>query len=44
MTAKSFKTKSHFLCMLFEVLTKCSTLREIGKNIVFWAASSLIAV
>lgn len=32
---KHFKTKHHLLCMMFGVLTKCSTLREICKNILF---------
>jgi hypothetical protein len=32
---KKFKTKDHLLCMMFGVLTKCSTLREICKNILF---------
>jgi hypothetical protein len=32
---KRFKTKDHLLCMMFGVLTKCSTLREICKNILF---------
>lgn len=32
---KSFKTRSHLLCMFFGVLTKCSTLREVCKNIAF---------
>jgi hypothetical protein len=32
---KKFKTQDHLLCMMFGVLTKCSTLREICKNILF---------
>jgi hypothetical protein len=32
---KKFRTKDHLLCMMFGVLTKCSTLREICKNILF---------
>lgn len=32
---KRFRTKDHLLCMMFGVLTKCSTLREICKNILF---------
>lgn len=33
--SKTFTTKSHLLWMLFGVLTKCSTLREVCKNIIF---------
>lgn len=32
---KRFKTRDHLLCMMFGVLTKCSTLREVCKNILF---------
>lgn len=32
---KRFRTKDHLFCMMFGVLTKCSTLREICKNILF---------
>lgn len=32
---KKFKTKDHLVCMLYGVLTKSSTLREICKNILF---------
>ena len=32
---KKFKTKDHLLCMMFGVLTKCSTLREVCKNMLF---------
>lgn len=32
---KKFGTKNHLLCMLYGVLTKCGSLREVCKNILF---------
>lgn len=32
---KKFRTRDHLLCMLYGVLTRCSSLREVCKNILF---------
>ena len=32
---KSFRTKDQLICMVYAVLTKCSSIREVCKNILF---------